>query len=129
MVELNRADRDREAIKAGRIIAEEVLKFEYWLENMASTPTIIQLRTMIEDIVLTEVEKSAGRIGAVSDAQLQALEKMALAITSRMLYHPLKYLKEEHHCLTLEERISMVRSIFELDDASRPAPTGDTLHA
>lgn len=129
VVELNRADRDREAVKAGRIIAEEVLKFEYWLENMASIPTIIQLRTMIENIVLTEVEKSAGRIGAVGGAQLQALEKMALAITSRMLYHPLKYLKEEQHCLTLEERINTVRSIFELDDAPRPVQTGDPPHA
>ena len=129
VVELNRADRDREAVKAGRIIAEEVLKFGRWLENMASTPTIIQLRAVMENIVRVEVEKTAGRIGVRNEAQQQALEKMALAIASKMLYHPLKYLKTEQHCLSLEERIHTVRTIFELDDAPEPAQPGDTSHA
>ncbi len=129
VVELNRADRDREAVKAGRIIGEEVLKFGLWLENMASTPTIIQLRALMENIVQVEVGKTAGRIGAVSEAQQQALEKMALAIASKMLYHPLQYLKAENHCVGLGERIHTVRTIFELDDAPAAVQPGDNSHA
>ena len=129
VIELNRADREREAVKAGRIIAEEVLKFERWLENMASTPTIIQLRNLMEDIVRSEVDKTAGRIGATSTLQQEALEKMALAIASKMLYHPLKYLKAEDHCLSLEERIHTVRTVFDLDEVAEQAQPGGPSHA
>lgn len=130
VVELNRADRDREAVKAGRIVSEEVLKFERWLENMASTPTIIQLRGLMENIVRVEVEKTAGRIGAVGEAQQEALEKMAQAIAGKMLYHPLQYLKAENHCVDLDERIHTVRSIFELDDTPpAAAQPGENSHA
>ena len=129
VVELNRADRDREAVKASRIINEEVLKFGVWLENMASTPTIIQLRALMENIVRVEVEKAAGRIGAVSEVQQQTLEKMALAIASKMLYHPLQYLKAENHCVALEERIHTVRTIFELDDRPPAVQPGENSHA
>lgn len=124
VVSLNLAERDREAVRAGRIVAEEVLKFERWLENMASTPTIVQLRMMMDKVVRVEVEKTAGRLGANSGEQIQALEKMALAIASKMLYHPFKYLKTEQHCRGLEERIHTVRSIFELDEVPDAVPPG-----
>ncbi len=129
VVTLNLAERDREAVKAGRIVAEEVLKFERWLENMASTPTIVQLRMMMDTVVRIEVEKTAARLGASSDEQIQALEKMAFAIASKMLYHPFKYLKTEQYCRSLEERIHTVRSIFELDEAPEALPPGGGQHA
>ena len=106
-----------------------MLKFERWLENMASTPTIIQLRDLMEDIVRSEVDKTAGRIGATSMLQQEALEKMALAIASKMLYHPLKYLKAEDHCLSLEERIHTVRAVFDLDEVAEQAQPGGPSHA
>jgi glutamyl-tRNA reductase len=96
---------------------------------MASTPTIIQLRNLMEDIVRSEVDKTAGRIGATSTLQQEALEKMALAIASKMLYHPLKYLKAEDHCLSLEERIHTVRTVFDLDEAADQAQPGGPSHA
>ena len=83
----------------------------------------------MENIVQVEVGKTAGRIGAVSEAQQQALEKMALAIASKMLYHPLQYLKAENHCVGLGERIHTVRTIFELDDAPAAVQPGDNSHA
>ena len=54
---------------------------------------------------------------------------MALAIASKMLYHPLQYLKAENHCVGLGERIHTVRTIFELDDAPAAVQPGDNSHA
>ena len=42
VVEMNKSERDKEAVRAQRIVAEEKLKFGKWLANMESTPTIIQ---------------------------------------------------------------------------------------
>ena len=129
VIELNKADRDREAIKAGRIIDEEILKFERWRANMSTTPTIIQLRELMEGIAQEEVKKTAGKLGMQGDEQKQALEKMALAIAGKVLYHPFTYLKTEQHCVDLEERIRMVRTLFGLDDDPMLPPPGEKPHA
>ena len=129
VIELNKADRDREAIKAGRIIDEEILKFERWRANMSTTPTIIQLRELMEGIAQEEVKKTAGKLGMPGGEQKQALEKMALAIAGKVLYHPFTYLKTEQHCVDLEERIRMVRTLFGLDDDPMLPPPGEKPHA
>lgn len=116
VVEMNRTERDREAVKAQRIVDEERMKFSRWLENMDSTPTIVQLRGHIDRIVLGEVAKTFGRLEQLPEDQRQALERMAAAITGKMLYPTLQYLKNDHHCLPLEDRINTVRTLYLLDD-------------
>ena len=116
VVEMNRTERDREAVKAQRIVDEERMKFSRWLENMDSTPTIVQLRGHIDRIVLGEVAKTFSRLEQLPEDQRQALERMAAAITGKMLYPTLQYLKNDHHCLPLEDRINTVRTLFLLDD-------------
>ncbi|MBM9537204.1 glutamyl-tRNA reductase [Desulfobulbus alkaliphilus] len=117
VVEMNRSERDKEAIKAKRIIAEEQLKFGKWLANMESTPTIIQLRAGVEKLVRAEVEKTMGRLNNMEEMDRQGLEKMIAAITGKMVYHPLSYLKTEHHCISLHDRIKTVRDLYQLDSS------------
>jgi glutamyl-tRNA reductase len=115
VVEMNKSERDKEAVKAQRIIAEEKLKFSKWLSNMESTPTIIQLRAMVENLVRAEVEKTRGRLDGLNELEQQGLEKMVAAITGKMLYHPLHYLKDDNHCISQQDRINTVRTLFQLD--------------
>jgi glutamyl-tRNA reductase len=116
VVEMNRSERDKEAVKAKRIVAEETLKFGKWLANMESTPTIVQLRVGIENLVRGEVEKTMGRLDRMEERDRQGLEKMIAAITGKMVYHPLCYLKTDNHCISLNDRIKTVRDLFQLDD-------------
>jgi len=44
VVEINKSERDKEAIKALRIVDEESLKFQSWLDNLSVVPTITALR-------------------------------------------------------------------------------------
>ncbi len=118
VVEMNKSERDKEAIKAQRIIAEEKLKFGKWLLNIESTPTIIQLRNLVENLVRGEVEKSVGRLEGLNGLERQGLEKMVAAITGKMLYHPLQYLKNDHHCISQQDRINTVRNLFQLDNGN-----------
>jgi glutamyl-tRNA reductase len=116
VVEMNKSERDKEAIKAQRIVAEEKLKFGKWLVNMESTPTIIQLRATVEQHVRAEVEKTLGQFDAMDEQQRQALEKMIAAITGKVVYPPLHYLKNDNHCIGLPERIKTVRELYQMDN-------------
>ena len=113
---MNKSERDKEAIKAHRIINEEKLKFGKWLANMESTPTIIQLRMKVEKTIRAEVEKTMGPFDGFSRENQEGMEKMVASLTSKMLYHPLHYLKNENHCISLQNRINTVRTLFQLDN-------------
>lgn len=116
VVEMNRSERDREALKAGRIVEEETMKFERWLEGMELTPTIQDLRHKADEICRIELEKTLAKISSLSAKERKSVEKMAAAISSKILYDPLQYLKSGscgEHDLT-QVKIETVRNVFGL---------------
>lgn len=119
VVELNKSERDKEAVKAQRIVEEERLKFNKWLANIESTPTITQLRGRVERFVRAEVERTLGASSGLQEVERQNVEKMIAAITGKVLYHPLLFLKSENHCIGMQERIKTVRDLFALDNEDR----------
>ena len=40
-IDINKAERDKEAAKGERIVTEETMKFRQWLDGMEVTPTIV----------------------------------------------------------------------------------------
>ena len=121
VVEMNRAERDKEAVKAERIVAEETLKFSHWLDGMEVNPTIVDLRKMADEICRVELEKTMGRLKNVSPNEQKSIEKMASAIVSKMLHNPLQYLKANNNqCVDRRERINTVRDLFQLDNDTGP---------
>ncbi len=116
VVEMNREQRDLEAVKASRIVEEETLKFSRWLDSMKVTPTIVDLRTAAETICRAELEKTLPRLNGISVKEQKSIERMASSIVGKMLHHPLQYLKSDHHCADQEQRISTVRSLYQLDE-------------
>ena len=119
VVELNKSERDKEAVKAQRIVEEERLKFNKWLANMESTPTIVQLRGKVEQFVRSEVERTLAARSGLQEVERQSVEKMIAAITGKVLYHPLHFLKSENHCIGMQDRIKTVRDLFALDNDDR----------
>jgi glutamyl-tRNA reductase len=115
VVEMNREQRDKEAVKARRIVEEETLKFSRWLDSMEVTPTIIDLRTTAEAICRAELEKTLPRLNGIGPREKKAIERMVSAIAGKMLHHPLQYLKTDHPCADQEQRVATVRSLFRLD--------------
>jgi len=123
VVEMNREQRDKEAVKARRIVEEETLKFMRWLETMEVTPTIVALQNAAESICRAELERTLPRLGSLGEKERQAVERMAAAIAGKFLHHPLLYLKSEHSCVDRQERIAVVRSLFGLNSEAIPAST------
>ena len=115
VVEMNKEQREQEAIKARRIVEEETLKFGRWLASMEVTPTIVELRRAAESICRQELTKTLPRLNGLSAKEKKAIERMAASIVGKMLHHPLQYLKTDHPCTDQEQRVSTVRSLFQLD--------------
>ncbi|XOF34916.1 MAG: glutamyl-tRNA reductase [Candidatus Electrothrix sp. YB6] len=118
VVEMNREQRDKEAVKARRIVEEETLKFVGWLASMEVTPTILELRAAAESICQAELAKTLPRLNGISAKDRKCIERMASSIVGKMLHHPLQYLKSDRCCVDQEERIMHVRTLFQLNERS-----------
>ncbi len=116
VVELNKSEREKEAVKAGRIVDEEVLKFLRWYRGMAMTPTIAALRKKVDAICRVELEKTLPRLGNLSEKERQTIEKMTTAIASKVLYDPLQFIKQNSCKQNSNVKTDMLRTIFGLKD-------------
>jgi glutamyl-tRNA reductase len=120
VVEINKSERDKEAVKARRIVDEEALKFQRWLEGLSVIPAIAALRKKADDICQVELERTLCRLPDLSPEQRQIIEKMAFSISSKLLHDPLSFLKEEN-CKERNEKqneakMAMFRAAFGLRD-------------
>ena len=118
VIEDNKDEREREAIKAESIIAEEVESFWAWLSSMEVTPTIIALRDRAETIRQKEVEKALASMKDLPPQARQAVEAMSAALMNKLLHPPIAYLKASgrHGAGPEAEGVSTVRRIFGLDE-------------
>jgi len=115
IVDMNKSERDREAIKAVRIVDEESLKFTKWREGMAVTPTIMSLRRKADNICQDELTKTLKRLGNLSAKEKKMIEKMGQAISSKLLHDPLLYLKSDSCSNKNKEKLEILRTIFALN--------------
>jgi len=118
VVEMNREQRDQEAIKARRIVEEETVKFTRWLSSMELRPTIVELRKTADAICRAELAKTLPRLNSITEKEQQSIERMTNAIIGKILHHPLQYLKHDHPCSDQEQRIATIRQLFKLDEES-----------
>ncbi len=117
VVEVNKAEREREADKAERIVAEETLKFMKWLEGMKVAPTIAALQKKASLIRAAELEKTLPRLKGLSDKEKKSVEAMAAAIVNKMLHDPIRHLKSDNPQRE-EHTVDLVRELFNLDEGS-----------
>jgi glutamyl-tRNA reductase len=111
----NLKHRQAQALRAQAIIEEEVLKMKRWLAELSLHPTINRLTEKIEAIRKKELEKTLKRLRNLSPDEVKALEVLTQSLVQKVLYYPIKFLKEGYH----EEgrlAVSLIREIFELDE-------------
>lgn len=115
VVDVNKAEREKEAGKAERIVEEETLKFMEWLEGMEVTPTIVDIRQKIDAIRQAEIDKTMAGLGELSSKQIKSIEAMATAITNKILHNPILFLKSDTATADKQAKLQMVRELFGLD--------------
>ena len=116
VVDANIREREKEAVKAEAIIAEETGVLSRWLKSLDVVPTIVALRNKVEAIRKGEVEKILGQGGDISSHQKEALESLSNAIVNKLLHNPLVVLKEEAHSSNGSLFVEAARRLFHLDE-------------
>ncbi len=117
IVEVNIAHRKDEAVKAERIVQEEVLKFEKWLKTLEVVPTIVSLKEKAEDIRRAEINKSLSVLGGtLTPSQLKAIEALTVSLSEKIINDPILVLKKLAHRSKRDTYVDMTRKLFKLDE-------------
>src|SRR5713101_6471966 len=118
VIEDNKDEREREAVKAEAIVAEEVEAFWSWLASMEVTPMIVALREKAEAIRKRELEKTLATLRELPPHAQKAIEALSAAITNKLLHPPITYLKNSSKNGENQESsdAEVVRRIFGLDE-------------
>ncbi len=115
VIEINKAQRRQEAVKAERIVLEEVLKFEKWLKTLSVVPTIISLREKAETIRQGEVKRSLSVLNGLTPSQKAAVKNLTVSIAEKIINDPILVLKRKAERATRDVYLDMTRTLFNLD--------------
>lgn len=111
----NMAQREEEALKGERIVEEEVIKFERWLNTLSVVPTIVSLKDKAESIRLAEMRKSLSSLGALSPQQMKGLDTLTQSIVEKILNDPIVFLKQKSERPQAAAYLDVTRRLFNLD--------------
>ena len=115
IVDENMHARKKEAIKAEKIVDEEVARFVNWQKELESVPTIVSLRNKAREIVQTEMEKASGWMGNLNNEDQEKIEILVNSIVNKVLHSPVTVIKEESSEFNSRDIVDAVRRLFRLD--------------
>ncbi len=115
VVEINVAQREEEAVKAERIVQEEVIKFEKWIKTLEVVPTIVSIREKAEAIRQAEVRRSLSGLGRLDPSQRKAIEALTLSLAEKIINDPIVVLKKKADRPTRDTYLDIARRLFKLD--------------
>lgn len=116
VIRFNVSQRRQEAIRADRIVEEEVHKFGRWIETLSVVPTIVTLREKAARIVEAELKRSRAAIAGLSPSQQAVIRTMAMSIAEKILSDPILFLKSRSGRPSVDGYIDTARKLFNLDD-------------
>jgi glutamyl-tRNA reductase len=123
IVDLNRADRLREAGRAEHIITAEALKFDSWLRTLEVVPTIVALREKAEQIRQGELKKTFGHLDPLQEELARSLQVVTQSIVNKVLHDPILFLKRTSGKAHKEVYLDTARKMFNLDADQSEAQT------
>ena len=123
VIELNMAQRQDAAVKAHRIVQEEVMKFEKWLKTLAVVPTIVSLRNKVEAIIQAEFGKSRSALDQLTPTHRKAVDVLIRSIVEKVLNDPILFLKGKAGRSTLNDYLDTTRKLFSLDEGDESSRT------
>ena len=116
LVESNKEERKKQVQQAEEIVAQGVEAFQGWLRTLEVVPTILALRSRMEEIRKGEVDKALSLFKNVSDDERKALDLLTNSIINKILHHPISLLKHQESRDHGKIYVEMTRKIFRLDE-------------
>ncbi|MBW1714612.1 MAG: glutamyl-tRNA reductase [Deltaproteobacteria bacterium] len=115
IVDSNIGKRKTEAVKAERLVDEEVIKFIHWVKTLEVVPTIAALQDKCETIRKSELKKTLSSLAGLSPQQKKDLENLTLSITKKILNKPILFLKRKEDKESRNLYLDITRKLFDLD--------------
>lgn len=114
-VEQNRAERVQEAEKAERMVLDEVTTMLDWMKSLEVTPTIVALRSHVDDLKRAEVDKVLARLPHLSSQDRELVEGLASSIVNKLIHRTMVTLKAEVNSSSGPAFVEAARRFFSLD--------------
>lgn len=94
VVDRNLEERRQAAVRAEKLIEEEIESFLQWLGSRFMVPTIAAFQTKLETIKDEELERALNRLNHLSGRELKVVQTLANAIVHQIMHAPVVNLKE-----------------------------------
>ncbi len=118
IIDDNLEARNREAIKAERLIDESVISFEKWRRDLQVVPTIVALKEKFNIIANNELKKTLNTsLKHLTEKDSKAIERMSEALISKILHDPINFLKNSGPHRDESTYLNFSRTLFNLDDS------------
>ncbi len=118
VVEENKAEREKEAQKAERMVEAEVIKFISWMDTLDVVPIIQKLQEKAERVRLQEMARSQKRLGELTQRQRDALEILTKSITNKILHDPVVCLRKGLPENERDQVLAITCKLFGIDDGN-----------
>ena len=116
VVEENRQGRRKHAEQAEQIISEEVDRMLARLKTREVAPTIVRLQEQLEQLRLAEVERTRGKLGALTPQQEEALEALTRGIIAKIAHAPIAELRKRAAEPDGVKIVELIRRVFRLEE-------------
>jgi len=111
----NAEQRRRETVLAEALVAEEQQRFDGWFTALRAVPTIKHLRTHVEKIRRTEVDKTLAKL-EIGELEREQVESLTRSIVNKILHAPLSRLRREAEREEGMAYLETARALFGLDE-------------
>ena len=116
VIDENKEERNREAVKGERIVDEAVIRFGQWMEGLKVVPTIVDMKRKMERIAGQELERTLQDLDHLSERDQMALRRMTGALVNKILHDPILFLKNTGCHRDDSFYLNAARMLFRLDD-------------
>ena len=109
-----RAQRELEAASVRSIVSEEVENFGLESTARRAAPLVASMRAAADAVRVGELDRFAGRLGGLDDADRATVEALTKAIVAKLLHEPSVRLKTQAGTPQGDRNAAAVRDLFDL---------------
>ena len=125
VVDANLKERGKEALKAEKIVDEEISFVQRWIKSLEVVPTITALRKKADSIRAGELDRFRKKLSQLGPSEWESIEALASGIVNKLLHDPLVVLKDEANSSNGNLYVETARRLFDLDKNEDAAVTAE----
>ena len=116
VVQENLSKRSTEASQAEATVADEVSRFQAWLNSRAAVPTVVALRQRFETIRQSELKRLEPKLAGLGPDGRARVEEITRLLVEKLLINPTEQLKSISDADTVAAYSDALNRLFNLAD-------------